>query len=50
MATIKVDGKEIALPKELLAQLVYTYMMSDKYMELDDVSASIIDKLNDLLD
>lgn len=50
MVTIKVEGKEITLSKELLGQILYTYMMSDKYMELDDVDTSIIDKLNDLLD
>lgn len=42
------DVQEV--PKELLAQMVYTFVMGDEYMELDDANADMIGNIEDLLE
>ena len=49
MVTIYINGKEINLPKDLFQSILHAYMMSDKYMQLDDDGDAIISNLIDEL-
>lgn len=49
MVTININGKEINLSKDLFQDILHSFIMSDKYMALDDDNDTIISNLIDEL-
>lgn len=51
MVTININGKEINLSKDLFRDILHAFIMSDKYMALDntgdDIISALIDELTD---
>ena len=47
---IKINNVTVQLSEQLLTQMVYAFVMSDKYMELGDADADTIGSIEDLLE
>lgn len=47
---VTINNVTVPLTEQLLTQMVYAFVMSDKYMELDDSDANTIGSIEDLLE